>query len=1025
VQADQAGYCALHHLKRGAPQFAVGAERDLYAAAMRFQVRIVCFEVSDNGKMKRAEYLPQEGVEPRADLFLCRKGEHFVSARALQGSNTGAGGEESFFCNIQEEDVLTEMREKAQYMGLKFEEAGTAIAAETQKLPLHAATDTETTDAEVFTWAAGPPRDVRGGRRLLREVVQMQGETILDMSEKHYSAGGNNFFTSFAVELKNVGVPIKTAVVSAGNTGKGSALDIEAASRQARSEVIMYSTAHAAKFANMPSPIKELAAAACKFNVQITCYDLIKGVVSKNVYLPKGGVTPRAELVLGRDGDKFWSTSQSPPLIDPSAVPLVQDEIMEIPAGADIPVGYDDEVNNGPSAALSSADALNALNEENEGAEPEERGVVFDKKTLSWKMMTKEEQARVQAELAAGQPAPNPMEGKTGNYLPRFSKFKSNPNSAAPSSHKATVADAMLAGQISSRNGKVNIDTVALANRRASAGITNDVQMSAGMLQLEAEFAEQGAIVDFNQGGGNAYLVTAELMYTQKLEIQGLMFTMWGEERRNSLVGAMSRKAREDVKAYMYHNPEVFAQAGQWVGDHDMRAMARCYKMRIIVSRVIYDDQIEECVYEPEEGTKPRGELRVILDRKLFWAVKTLEAFEKQEAGEEEEEEEEVEVVKKPRSALEKVLAKYGKMEEEEEEEVKKVAKIVPKKSEKGDKSIIGFKDMHTVKSRDHTATVIWLHGLGGQGKEWTEMAEALHMPWVKFVFPASQPVPLDLWDGRETSAWFDLSPGAYQVHSNSMNAVPSVISRIYSKIQPDCEKIETSAALVQELVRKEIKNGISPDKIILAGFSQGATIALHAALSMEEQIAGVVALSMWHLPSITGSEAAEASKREEKLPVLFCHGAKDNVITAEFAEHMCGEMSCALDVNFKQFDDLAHGICADELSAVRQFLAGRIPGQTKYDSVNQLPPTYRRQNVGIVKSNAKVWGDGSEVSARRSDAEFQAVATEDKAALDSMVQDAVRNNLENFATNFVDPGAELWVDLRQAVHDKSRKQQK
>lgn len=54
-----------------------------------------------------------------------------------------------------------------------------------------------------------------------------------------------------------------------------------------------------------------------------------------------------------------------------------------------------------------------------------------------------------------------------------------------------------------------------------------------------------------------------------------------------------------------------------------------------------------------------------------------------------------------------------------------------------------------------------------------------------------------------------------------------------------------------------------------------------------------------------------------------------------------------------------------------------------------------------------------------------QAVATEDKAALDSMVQDAVRNNLENFATNFVDPGAELWVDLRQAVHDKSRKQQK
>jgi len=55
----------------------------------------------------------------------------------------------------------------------------------------------------------------------------------------------------------------------------------------------------------------------------------------------------------------------------------------------------------------------------------------------------------------------------------------------------------------------------------------------------------------------------------------------------------------------------------------------------------------------------------------------------------------------------------------------------------------------------------------------------------------------------------------------------------------------------------------------------------------------------------------------------------------------------------------------------------------------------------------------------------MQAVATEDKAALESMVEDAVRNNLENFAANFVDPGGELWVVLRQSGHDKSRKQRK
>lgn len=264
-------------------------------------------------------------------------------------------------------------------------------------------------------------------------------------------------------------------------------------------------------------------------------------------------------------------------------------------------------------------------------------------------------------------------------------------------------------------------------------------------------------------------------------------------------------------------------------------------------------------------------------------------------------------------------------------------------------------------------------------------MAEAMHLPWAKYIFPASHPAPLDLWEGKEISSWFDLSPGAYQVHSNSMNAVPEIISRIYSKIQPDCAKIETSAALVQELVRKvelfilhtlhllnrsetnqpfslsvkccwitqEIKNGISPDRIILAGFSQGATIALHAALSMEEQIGGVVALSMWHLPSITGLEAAHAGKRDAKLPVLFCHGAKDKVITADFAQHMCSEMASALDITYTQFDDLAHSISGDELSAVRDFLAAKVPGQTKYDSLNRLPPTYRSALLILVKNYA------------------------------------------------------------------------
>jgi hypothetical protein len=90
-------------------------------------------------------------------------------------------------------------------------------------------------------------------------------------------------------------------------------------------------------------------------------------------------------------------------------------------------------------------------------------------------------------------------------------------------------------------------------------------------------------------------------------------------------------------------------------------------------------------------------------------------------------------------------------------------------------------------------------------------------MPWIKFVFPASHPVECDLWGGNKVSAWFDLSPAAYQVHSNSMNALPEIISRIFRKIQPDGNKIDAATALVQELVRKVLRrynlNKISHDK--------------------------------------------------------------------------------------------------------------------------------------------------------------------------------------------------------------------
>lgn len=57
---------------------------------------------------------------------------------------------------------------------------------------------------------------------------------------------------------------------------------------------------------------------------------------------------------------------------------------------------------------------------------------------------------------------------------------------------------------------------------------------------------------------------------------------------------------------------------------------------------------------------------------------------------------------------------------------------------------------------------------------------------------------------------------------------------------------IKEAAHMVHGMINNEIKAGIPADRIILGGFSQGGALALYAALTYPEKLAGVVGLSSW-----------------------------------------------------------------------------------------------------------------------------------------------------------------------------------
>ena len=83
-------------------------------------------------------------------------------------------------------------------------------------------------------------------------------------------------------------------------------------------------------------------------------------------------------------------------------------------------------------------------------------------------------------------------------------------------------------------------------------------------------------------------------------------------------------------------------------------------------------------------------------------------------------------------------------------------------------------------------------------------------------------------------------------------------------------------------LIAREIERGIAPEKIFLAGFSQGGAIILTAALSRTAPLAGLIALSTY-LPE------AESAKRVDgavQVPVFMAHGSSDPVIPQAVAVH-------------------------------------------------------------------------------------------------------------------------------------------
>ena len=207
------------------------------------------------------------------------------------------------------------------------------------------------------------------------------------------------------------------------------------------------------------------------------------------------------------------------------------------------------------------------------------------------------------------------------------------------------------------------------------------------------------------------------------------------------------------------------------------------------------------------------------------------------------------------------------------------------------------------------SAAVVWLHGLGADGYDFAGIVPELRLAsdfGVRFVFPHAPMRPVTLNNGYVMRAWYDLNftdKGIWQEQKH----------------------IDESVQAVHTLVAREVDRGVPAERIVLAGFSQGGVIALHAALRSERRLAGAVVLSA-PIPSLD-ELLARAAAANAGLPVFLGYGRYDTIGPMIYGKQVQAALGReSYPVEWHDYP-MEHSVCGEEVSDIGGFL-GRVLGR-------------------------------------------------------------------------------------------------
>lgn len=192
-------------------------------------------------------------------------------------------------------------------------------------------------------------------------------------------------------------------------------------------------------------------------------------------------------------------------------------------------------------------------------------------------------------------------------------------------------------------------------------------------------------------------------------------------------------------------------------------------------------------------------------------------------------------------------------------------------------------------------ALVILIHGYGSNGEDLISLARMMQpsLPSAAFVAPNA---PSLLPHMAASHQWWPIE--TFSMAERAAGAA-------------------AAAPALDAFISDELKKaGLTSDRLLLVGFSQGTMMALHVGLRRPKAVAGIVGFS----GMLVAPESLEADIRS-RPPVLLIHGTQDDVVPFRSMDLASSALATVgVPVETHASAGLGHSVGPDGLSAATQF---------------------------------------------------------------------------------------------------------